>query len=314
MLKSILSIPSALLFLQTVALCGQSTASASAIPSIQVIQNLHFGGLLVEPQGGSAVLTADGALLTQGPGVSVSARPPSALARFRLNGPPKAVFHLQLTPTTPQLTGVNGCALRVAEFEASLRSWSGTFSDAGEAELKVGGRLDIPANSLSGSYLSAPIQLRMTVANVPEPSTVSVSFTIQASITAPLKLANVRGMDFGALIPGSAPGVFELQPTGAHRGIGVSAPTLLRSSVPSPATFSLQGPAGACFSIRLPAETYLQGPGTPIRVHDFTCDRPLQGSLPTGGLLFNVGASLTLGPEQAFGAYRGTFTVEVNYP
>ncbi|MDP2876593.1 MAG: DUF4402 domain-containing protein, partial [Holophaga sp.] len=69
-----------------------------------------------------------------------------------------------------------------------------------------------------------------------------------------------------------------------------------------------------CYSIELPKLVLLNGPGAPLQIQDFNCNVPLQATVPSGGLRFQVGASLLIPSDQMPGLYRGTFTVSVDYP
>jgi hypothetical protein len=296
----------------TQVLSGQTACIINNQPSIQVIQSLYFGGLLVNPEGGSITLTSDGALIPVSPGVQPGAQPPSFEARFRLTGPPKATFTIRLDPALPILRGSRGDAIRIAEFYPSMPNYQGTFDGSGEAEFKLGGRLDVPANVQPALFIVSPVQLHLSLSSGPEPKTTTAPFSISALLRAPLKLTNLGSLDFGALIPGTTSGDFEVLPSGNHQSLDANGPTHIKSN-PHPASFSLQGPTGTCFSVRLPKTVLLNGPGSHMRVHDFTSDAPAHGVLPSGGLNFNVGGRITVDPDQAYGRYRGTFMVQVDY-
>jgi len=293
--------------------CGVFGQIPAAPPDIQTIQNLYFGGLLVNPEGGSVTLTSDGALVPNGPGVQPAAQPGCHEARFRLTGPPNASFTLQVDPKLPMLKGTRGDTIRIAEFLPSFPNYRGTFDGSGGAEFKLGGRLDIPVNMLPAIFIAAPVQLHMQLDTGPQPRTVNASFTISALLRTPLKLTNLSSLDFGALIPGASSGDFEVSPSGDYRSLDSSGPTHIQSH-PHPASFSLSGTAGTCFTIRLPKAILLSGPGGSMPVHDFTSDAPCPGVVPPGGLIFNVGGRVYVDANQAYGTYRGTFSVEVVYP
>lgn len=281
-------------------------------PGIQTIQGLSFGALLVSPRGGSITLTADGALVPDGPGIQPGGNPPCEAARFRLTGPPGARFSLQVDPRIPMLTSPRGGRVRLVQFDPPLET-QGTFDGLGEAEFKLGGRLEVGAGTLPGPFLASQVKLQMNVSDARGPGTVSASFPVNALIRAPLRLLNLTPLDFGGLLPGDQPGTFEVLAAGGHQSSGAGGPLLIKGA-PAPATFYLQGPDGAPYTIQLPARITLAGPGDPMLVEELSCSLPLVGTLPPGGLSFGVGGRLGVRPGQALGVYRGLFSVTVSYP
>lgn len=283
--------------------------SRIAPPDIQVVQPMHFGGLLVSSLGGSVTLTEDGALVPESGGIVPSTQPSFMEARLRLVGTPGLPFTLILDPSTPMLTGPSGASVRLAEFRCSLPGLRGTFDATGQAEVKLGGRLDIPVGTAPGIYRALQVNLLM---QVPGQATVTRPFMISALVRAPLQLTATGELDFGALIPGSQTALFEVLATGGSQSLQSSGPQLFRGH-PTPATFQLVGPVGTGYSIQLPQSVHLQGQGRSLQVERFTCSVATTGVMPAGGLTFGVGAGLVVPSEQAPGMYRGVFQVTVNY-
>jgi hypothetical protein len=305
----------ALLFLSCLTpmlMSGQAPSVACTRSDIQVVQNLYFGGLVVNPSGGSVTLTEDGALITDGSGVLPGAKPPAMEARFRLTGPPGALFSLRVDPQFPILNSPGGGSVRITEFRGSFPNFQGRFDATGQAEFRLGARLDISANTAPALFTATQAKLQLNVAGSPATGTINKSFTISALLRAPLRLTNLGPLEFGTLLAGSQPGEFEVLPDGSFRSLGANGPTFVRG-VPRPAAFSLQGPSGTCYNIRLPQQITLVGPGSGVQVLGFTCDLPLNGILPSGGTAFRVGGRVRIGPAQAYGQYRGTMMVEVFY-
>lgn len=276
---------------------------------IQVVQPMNFGGLLVSPFGGSVTLTEDGALVPDGGGVVPASQSPFVEARIRLIGPAGAAFTLKVDPSSPMLNGASGAIVRLAEFKSSLPTWRGAFDATGQAEVKLGGRLDVPAGTAPGVYRAAQVNLQLQVPGQP---TVNMPFLISALLRAPLLLNATADLDFGSIIPGSHSGVFQVLPAGGYQSTQASGPMHFKGR-PEPAAFQLQGPVGTSYSIQLPQSILLVGPGQPLQVMGFICSTPKNGVLPAGGLTFGVGAGLVVPPQQVAGVYRGTFTVTVNY-
>lgn len=305
--------PALLLLLTTAVLRGQAPAPPSGTSlEVQVAHPMSFGGLLVGAAGGRITLTEDGVLVPDGPGVLPGSLPPAREARFVLTGPPLAAFSISVLPAAPILTGPKGGILRMSELRCSLPNLQGSFDAAGRAELRLGGRLDIPANAGPGPYVSGPLSIQLRVPSAPGERTFQRTFVISAFLRAPLLLSNTGPMDFGSLLPGSQAGTFEVLADGGHRSATPGGPSLVSGS-PRPATFTIQGPEGTCYHIQLPDRILLAGPGAPIPVEAFTCSTPLAGSMPTGGVNFGVGARLLVQRDQTPGAYRGIFLVAVIY-
>jgi hypothetical protein len=278
-------------------------------PDIQVVQPMNFGGLLVSSLGGSVTLTEDGALVSDGGGIVPSTQPPYMEARLRLTGSPGASFSIYLEPAIPMLTGPSGASIRLAEFHSSLPGARGVFDATGQAEVKLGGRLDIPVGTAPGLYRALQVNLQL---QLPGQAVVTRPFVISALLRAPLYLTALGDLDFGSLIPGSQTGVFDVLSTGGSQSLQSSGPQLFRGH-PEPATFQLVGPVGTGYSIQLPQTIQLQGQGRSLRVERFTCSAPTTGVMPAGGMTFGVGAGLVVPPEQAPGMYRGVCQVTVNY-
>jgi hypothetical protein len=282
-------------------------------PDIQVIQPLQFGGLVVNASGGSVVLTANGALSPEGGGFLGVTRPMSAVGMFRLTGPSNGSYLVKVDPAFPVLHGPAGGGVRVVEFLGLPETFQGHFDATGQAEFRLGGRLDMAARTQPGLYTANQVILQLHVAGSSGMETIQRSFSISLLLRAPLVLSSAGPLDFGSLIPGRQPGLFEVFPEGGYRSLGSDGPTLVKGT-PKPAAFLLQGPPGSSYSIRLPQNVDLVGPGPAMKVQGFTCDIPLSGILAGPSASFHVGGQLLVKPDQPYGQYRGTFTVEVCYP
>ncbi len=288
---------------------AQGTRAAAAAPGIQVITPLSFGGLLVQPKGGRATLTAAGSLLPEGVGVFPGASPPAEYGRIRLKGPAKADFHIRLDPATPALQGSSGGVVQLAAFHPSLANLYGRFNSAGEAELDLGGTLDIPARAPAGRY-TANVHILMVADGVPDATQV---LPIYCTLRSPLTLAVLDQLNFAGLAPGPNRGTFSVDAAGGYFSAGTAGPLLVKGA-PNPAAIRLTGAAGTRYDILLPKTIFLQGPGVPIPVQNFTCDRALSGFLPGAGLTLHVGAQLVMAQGQASGTYSGAFQISVVYP
>lgn len=129
-------------------------------------------------------------------------------------------------------------------------------------------------------------------------------------------VASTRTLSFGKFVAQSG-GSVTVQPSGARSaGGGV----LLISSGPgASASFQVSDgdPANAdkSFIITLPADgsVTLSGPSGSMAVDNFTSDPSETGVLSTGSRTIQVGATLTVGPNQPAGSYSGSFPIVINY-
>lgn len=133
---------------------------------------------------------------------------------------------------------------------------------------------------------------------------------------AQLSIVNTRALAFGRFVAGSG-GAITMAPSGARsRSGGV---ILLNSAGSGSAGFSvttLNG-SGSTKSVilSLPADgvaTLASGPHS-MSVRTFTSGSGTLIALPPSGAAIDVGATLSVAPNQAAGSYTGTFQVTVNY-
>ena len=281
-------------------------------PSIRLADTMDFGILLSGPQGGMIALTELGVLVPTGPGVQARSGAPAHSARFLLQGKPGTAFTLHLTPSTPFLVGPQGARIPVNSFLCLPASLTGTFNGEGNAEVRLGARLDLRADLPPGTY-TAPLWLQLQAQGNHGPSTILQAFQVKTRLQGSFKLTCVAGLDFGTLIPGSSQGQFEVKAAGGYRAVSPGGPTLFKGA-PQPAVFLLEGQPGAEYSLQVPAQITLTGPGQPITVRDFTLDTPCNGILLQSGKRFGLGGRMVIPPNQENGRYRGVLQVTVAYP
>lgn len=297
---------------RTVVLAAACFTLSGQSPQIQVIQDLNFGELVVEDQGGGIALTPEGVLLPYGQAVRATGRSPVREARFELTGPPNGRFRVELDPPTPFLSEARGSQVRIQSFQWLSGGNEGAFDAQGKTLLRLGARLDVPAGALPGLYSTRHVNLKLVCLEGDGSRNASQEFLVSARIRPTLRLVNLSTLDFGQLIPGAALGRYTVTAGGGAHGEGVGGPRQFKGN-PRPAAFLMSGSPGVCYSIELPVKVLLKGPGTFLELQAFHCNVPMQASLPAGGLRFLVGASLVIPPGQAPGLYRGTFMVSVDY-
>jgi len=297
----------------SLALFAASGCLWSQTPGIRILQDMTFGELAVAEQGGSVALTPEGVLVPFGQAVQPTGRAAVQELRFALTGPPKARYRITLTPPSPQLTEPRGARLRVEAFQLPVTGAEGTFDAQGQAILRIGAKLDIPAGVPAGTYLTRQVNLSLALVGGDAARTCNQEFAITARLRPVLRLVNLAALDFGSLIPGAVAGGYVVSAGGGTPPVAPGGPRQFKGH-PHPAEFVLSGSAGACYSIELPRTVRLQGPGATLEIHHFHANVPLQAGVPAGGLRFQVGAELLVPANQPPGLYRGTFTVSVDYP
>ncbi len=292
--------------------CTASWVLWSQAPAVHVIQDLHFGDLVVDLPGGAVALTSEGILVSYGAGVQTTGRSLVQEARFALAGPPNTRFRVSMIPPTPMLSDSSGSQVRIESFVWPTAGEEGVFDAQGQALLRVGARLNIPAGIPAGSYVTRQVSLQLALLNGKSGQPATQEFSITARVRPILRLVNLAGLEFGELIPGPVDGRYVVLAEGGGRREGTGGPTQFKGN-PHPAVFQLSGATGTWYSLELPGRVWLQGPGAPVELQGFQCNVPLQSSVPVGGLRFQVGAGLVVPAHQAPGVYRGIFTVSVNY-
>jgi len=281
-------------------------------PRIEIVQDLHLGELLIEDSGGSVVLTERNELQQFSGSVRPGLRASTREARILLTGVPKAPFTLVLDPGQPILQSGRGGAVRVESFLYAPNALRGFFNDQGEAEIRLGAKLDIPAGSPPGKDYQARVRLLLsTTGNTIQ--SVTGFLTVGCALRPMLHLTNLSPLDFGSILPGDAPGIFRVHANGQTSIAGGGGLRAFRSA-PAPAVFLVTGTSGTEYCLELPQRILLRGPGGNLEVHSFEANVPLPGFLPKGGFTFQVGASLAVPAHQAPGLYEGIFQVAINYP
>ncbi|MDO8373967.1 MAG: DUF4402 domain-containing protein [Pseudomonadota bacterium] len=130
-----------------------------------------------------------------------------------------------------------------------------------------------------------------------------------------------QALAFGSFSAGASAGTVTISAAGA-RGSGGGV-FLISSGSGAAASFTVTGTPGATYSITLPDNGVVSmalagNPGTTMAVNNFVSN-PVATSgstgLLTGGTqILTVGATLSVGSNQASGSYSGSFNVTVNIP
>ncbi|HOD56028.1 MAG: DUF4402 domain-containing protein [Bacteroidales bacterium] len=153
-------------------------------------------------------------------------------------------------------------------------------------------------------------------------NTAEATATAGANIITPIGITVDAGskLQFGDLIATSSDYKVTIAPDGTRTSTGDAA--FFTTTGFSAVSFTVTGEAGAAFSITLPEDETidLTGDGNDMALTDFTSSVGLSssingtaGSYNSGSKTFTVGATLSVGENQAAGQYSATFDVTVAY-
>lgn len=124
----------------------------------------------------------------------------------------------------------------------------------------------------------------------------------------------IQSLAFGSFVAGTGGAIIVAANPAARASNG--GVVLLPSGSWSAASFSVAGDTGASYTITLPSNgsvTLTSGPNT-MAVNSFTSSPASTGQLSAGGSqTVTVGATLSVGNNQASGSYSGSFAVSVDY-
>jgi Mat/Ecp fimbriae major subunit len=144
----------------------------------------------------------------------------------------------------------------------------------------------------------------------------SVTGTID--ILAPISLTNEVSdcLDFGSIAKGTSVTYVTMPPTSGHTPTYAGGDaTVLSSSNPRAAMFTVGGEVGKLYTITLPSSSKLYFGTNELNLTNFTCSKPTGGTAVIGvsDNSFYVGATLEMTTSAAAGQYTGTFSVTVDY-
>lgn len=135
----------------------------------------------------------------------------------------------------------------------------------------------------------------------------------QAPVTA-ISVSNTQTLGFGKFAAGSG-GSVTVSPSGARSATG--GVVLLSSSGGAAAQFTVSGDPNFTYAISLPANDTVvltKSGGQTMSLNNFSSSPSPAGQLSVlGKQTVSVGATLSVGSNQATGAYSGAFDVMVDY-
>jgi spore coat protein U-like protein len=157
--------------------------------------------------------------------------------------------------------------------------------------------------------LAIGVAAQATAASTTAPAT--------ATVIAPINVTSTGSLAFGKIAAGATPGSVTIS-TGGTRTSSVAT----ASGTASKVTFDITGEASTTYAIDTSATTNLTSGANSMAlalVTDFTGAGAVSGAQSTGTLdgtgkqTLHVGGTLTVGANQAAGAYTGTVAVTVAY-
>lgn len=146
-------------------------------------------------------------------------------------------------------------------------------------------------------------------------TTATANATAYATIVAPLKIESVSGEDlnFGKIVSPDAQITVTVTPAGGISSTGAANQLLGGHKA---AQFTVSGAANQNVKVTLPANFNIANGTNNMAVSTPTSDIADLNAFPlgsTGSATFHMGATLTVGAEQAEGEYSGPYTVTVSY-
>lgn len=139
----------------------------------------------------------------------------------------------------------------------------------------------------------------------------------QACAQTVIVLSNTRGMNFGRFAAGTGGTITLDAATGARTKTG--ALILLNSPTAAQATYNVSksknGNVSQTVVITLPANNTFQiaSGANRMYVNNFTSSPATIPTVPNGGVVLSVGATLVVGSGQPAGNYSGSYPITVNY-
>ena len=131
-----------------------------------------------------------------------------------------------------------------------------------------------------------------------------------ATVVSPINIEHDAGasLSFGTITAGTTGGTVVV--TRAGNGSATGDVTLMPDSVESADSFTVTGDANRDFGISATGGTVSDGTNSMSFTTNVRANHTLDG---TGTATLAVGGTLTVGADQAPGAYTGTYTVTVTY-
>ena len=174
---------------------------------------------------------------------------------------------------------------------------------------KNAGEYDFPAGTFTVTAYSCKDE-NSANCNTSGEHSGSAQFTVGENFIKPIGIKIVQNLDFGAFIPNDG-GTIEVNSSGRSTTNGVMA---IKNSSYSLASFDISGEAGELYNFGIPNTVILTN-GDNSQMTSTLTDVSVSGdTIGTDGISKKtVGGKLTVKAGQSTGAYKGTYTINVDY-
>jgi len=153
------------------------------------------------------------------------------------------------------------------------------------------------------------ILMTIVIESVKGQNTKQATADAAATIIAPLTITKNVDLNFGNIASGSAAGSVVLSPAGGRTATNVILPNV--TGTVSAAQFTVNGLAGANYSLTLPPSATISSGSETMVINNFTSNAT--NVLTGGSETFSVGATISIAANQPAGLYTGNFSVTVDY-
>jgi hypothetical protein len=154
-----------------------------------------------------------------------------------------------------------------------------------------------------------------TAAKAQNTSATNTEATANATIVTPISISKVADLNFGSIVKSGAGGTVTINPDGSVSTSGVSMFAGAGAVATAAAEFTISGESGYLYTISLPADDAVvlnDGSSHSMTVKSFSNNA--SGTFGATSETYQVGATLTVGANQAAGTYiSDPFSVTVTY-
>ena len=161
--------------------------------------------------------------------------------------------------------------------------------------------------AVSRSLAAAVAMGALGLASGPASAT-SATGNATATILQQITITPGTAMAFGTIAPAAAGGAVVLTAAGTIPAVAGFA----FAGSPAAGTFTVSGASGQPVNVTFSSGNTLTGPGTAMPLGSFTSSGA-PATFGASSFTLNVGATLTVNPNQTAGSYAGTYTVSVDY-
>lgn len=205
-------------------------------------------------------------------------------------------------------TGTNPVSFTIAGMASGATR---TFWVGADVTIRGNDSAAATGNARSGFYVYTAVSPNTPISG-------STAGLAVAKVFRPIAVATGAGLNFGKVIrPRSGSGTVAVDATNGQRTFTGTGTAGLSSPPPARATYTVNGEGGQAFSITVPPNFQMSGPGTPLTVNltsTASGSQTLSSVLGSAGTFaFSVGGSFPLTSTTVTGTYQGSYAVTVQY-